>query len=54
MFDGMDELSKRDIVDIMNNFQEGLGDAFASDKIDFECEATSINDHQAWAIMMRD
>ena len=38
----------------MNNFQDGLGDAFASDKIDFECEATSINNVFEWAKMMSD
>ena len=47
-------MQKREVVDIMNRFQAGLGDAFATDKIDFECEATAINDHEAWAIMMRD
>ena len=28
----------------MDEFYNGLGQAFAEDKIDFECEATSISD----------
>ena len=38
----------------MNKFQEGLGTAFASNKLDFEFESTDINDHGAFFKMLRD
>ena len=36
----------------MDEFQDGLGTAFATDAIDFECEATSINDHDEFFKMI--
>ena len=36
----------------MEEFQDGLGQAFATDLIDFECEATSINDHNEFFKMI--
>ena len=44
-FDGCSEEEKAEFVQGLNDFQDGLGDAFASDKTDFECEVTSINSH---------
>ena len=53
-FDECGEGDKQSVIDTLNKFQSGLGDAFATDKVDFECEATSINDHAAFFTVLRD
>ena len=53
-FDKCDEADKQAVIDTLNGFQGGLGDAFGADKVDFECEATSINDHGEFFKVMRD
>ena len=53
-FDGASQNDKDEVIAHMNKFQDGLGTAFASDKLDFECESTSINDHGAFFKMVRD
>ena len=53
-FDKADEGDRQSVINTLNGFQDGLGDAFAGDKVDFECEATSINDHGEFFKMLRD
>ena len=54
IFDGASQSEKDEVVAHMNKFQEDLGTAFATDKIDFESESTNINDHAAFFKMCRE
>lgn len=44
-FDNGSEEEKKAFVDKLETFKSGLGTAFASEKTDFEVEATEVTDH---------
>ena len=47
-FDGASAEDKQEVIDGINSVQEGLGDAFASGKDDFECNALDLMNHEAF------
>ena len=47
-FDGASAEDKQQVIDGINSVQEGLGDAFASGKDDFECNALDLMNHEAF------
>ena len=53
-FDKADQSERDTIIAKFNDYEPGLGDAFATDKAEFECEATSIHSHAEFFKWMRD
>ena len=53
-FDEADQSERDTIISKFNDYAPGLGDAFATGKEDFECEATCILNHEEFFIWMRD
>ena len=53
-FNECDEESKNEVKTRLNEFQDGLGDAFGAEKMDFECEATSCSDHGGFMKVLKE
>ena len=54
VFDGADQADKDQVVESLNKFSDGLGDAFATDKLEFEMVATDISDIETFVRILRD
>ena len=44
LFDELEQEQKDEVINKINEFEDGLGDAFAEDRLDFECCAYDISD----------
>ena len=54
VFDGADQADKDQVVQSLNKFQDGLGDAFATEKVEFEAAATDITNQETFLKVLRD